>query len=244
MLPSHKQRLADAFRSYFQAHSELSAAMDNAVDKDPVIDNDSYSEDYPFNQCFFELLQDVSKWCNTSIAAIQKSESTQVQDWTQAIFTIEYEVFYVGYYIPTEHWNGWRKPYFTKDIAEAIVSSLPEGNDDPHRMQLHWEGDNIIDTRYYEGKIEDVSTIEPQQIVVNGKSVTVYFLGLDWIWTAVPPSTKTFFYNDMSRGETAKDVTLVNVIDENQDLNLWAIDANEGDEYTTNDNKKYTCTSN
>lgn len=101
--------------------------------------------------------------------------STDVRIFTKGLFSLDGETHYEGYNEPDVYWNGFEVPYFTKEIAEKIVSDNSE--------TLSWNGEVILEKEEgYED--EDSDTTEPIVINVNGKELKVWCIGgFKWVWS-------------------------------------------------------------
>jgi hypothetical protein len=77
-------------------------------------------------------------------------------------------------------WNGWACPYFSRDVAEAVLEASTANG-------YQWLYDGDRDT-YVVRSIDDPDGYEPEQfpgqtVEINGKEVKVYPIGAySWIW--------------------------------------------------------------
>lgn len=98
--------------------------------------------------------------------------------WMAASFSIDdMEEVFEGF-TNGRRWNGWEVPYFTREVAERVMKTF--GCDE---FSLTWDGDTIVHTD--SAYPDEAQRIEPQTIVVDGVSHTVWQVGDGWVWDKV-----------------------------------------------------------
>ena len=73
-------------------------------------------------------------------------------------------------------WNGFEVPYFTKDVAERILSKL----------NYKYEYDEEKEEFHYQNEHSDPSTEKATVAVINGKETKLFSIGgCSWTWKRV-----------------------------------------------------------
>jgi hypothetical protein len=95
--------------------------------------------------------------------------------------------FYEGYY-NEETWNGWEVPYFTKEVAERIVSDLRDSGDEAiENASIDWEC-NMLIINDDEDMMQEFSSLTAEK---DGQEVPVYSIGgRCWCWELVDDNSK------------------------------------------------------
>lgn len=80
-----------------------------------------------------------------------------------------------GYHKPSDRWNGWACPHFTKQGADFLVGKIGGMSYDAYR-DIYVVGDPDFD---------EPETFGPVEIEVAGKKLKTYAIGAwSWVWVA------------------------------------------------------------
>lgn len=103
---------------------------------------------------------------------------------------------YEGYCVKDCTWNGFEVPYFTKEVADQIISDVNESNKE--YVELFYDKDNncykCIDKQYIDednpnqNKEEYTTTFDTSEFIIDNKKVTLYGIGAYyWTWSMCNP---------------------------------------------------------
>lgn len=177
-----QEALHEALNNYRDAHRLLSTLWSKADIGDLL------SEDYPFDCSFDDLFIKVDKW-------VTKHTKPAPREFLTAVFTIDDEIGFEGYYHPKDTWNGWFQPYFTKHIADKVINEYMKGAEEGTFMKWFHSPEDQDFILYRHSPEDDVETIEPITADINGESVMLYPMGLGWVWDMKRDRSVTYFEN-------------------------------------------------
>ncbi len=114
----------------------------------------------------------------------------------KSYLTADDEHFYEGYYIDDYFWNGFRVPYFTKEVANRIVCDTNKSNKE--YLELFYNKDNncyecidkqlIDEDNPHQDPSEYTTTFDTEEFTIDNKKVTLYGIGAScWTWTICNP---------------------------------------------------------
>ena len=134
----------------------------------------------------------------------------------KGLFTLNGNTHYWGYHDPDTSWNGFACPYFTKDVAVAILKELSrEGyydytvEGDQLHLYLHEEQSEVV-------------------VPIEYKGLTLYPLGYKgWTWSAVEPINATIYHFDGMPLENDATTVTIETKDQLKELHLDEFDAHE-----------------
>ena len=94
----------------------------------------------------------------------------------KSLFTIDgFEAIWEGY-TDGMHWNGWAKPWFTKEVGMAIVRVSNKINDEEHQASYNADTDTFIFASGYDGETDEIKGYD-----IDG--LHLYPIGNGfWIW--------------------------------------------------------------
>ena len=106
------------------------------------------------------------------------------------------EHYYEEYYIEDYTWNGFEVSYFTKEVADQVVSDVNESNKE--YLELFYDKDNncykCIDKQYidednpHQNKEKYTTTFDTSEFSIDNKKVTLYGIGVSyWTWSICDP---------------------------------------------------------
>lgn len=82
-----------------------------------------------------------------------------------------------------DRWNGWAKPYFTREVGLELCKIIPGLTYDEIRDSFKHEDDD--------GLAEDADYFDSVQILVDGKERSLYGIGWGcWTWDEAEPAEK------------------------------------------------------
>jgi hypothetical protein len=102
----------------------------------------------------------------------------------KSTFTIEDRLFCDGY-TAGHTWNGWARPYFTREVGDQIVADWIA----PGAPTLHAHYDADTDTFFFAD--DSAWPMEPETFpgethLVDGRPMTLYPIGNgSWIWDEI-----------------------------------------------------------
>jgi hypothetical protein len=86
-----------------------------------------------------------------------------------------------GYYDPNVYWNGWRCPYFTKEVALKVLEAFYQ----PYNIRYDKDKNifSTLDMNDCDEGVEYWDEWESVSVTVNGKKMVLYPIGaFAWIW--------------------------------------------------------------
>lgn len=103
---------------------------------------------------------------------------------------------YEGYYIDDYNWNGFKAPYFTKEVSDKIVSDVNKDNEE--FLELFYDQEKncykcidkqlIDEDNPQQNKDEYISEYDAQVFIIDNKEVTLYGIGAcEWTWSICDP---------------------------------------------------------
>lgn len=100
-----------------------------------------------------------------------------------ALVTIDDTRVFPALVDPTNLWNGWLSPGFTRETAEEVVRWIEEVNG-PDDDQLSWDGDEVVhETPMY----RDEPGYRPDRIGPTEHDGRYYIGSWQWTWTWAGP---------------------------------------------------------
>ena len=108
------------------------------------------------------------------------------------------ELTFEGYDTGT-YWNGWNRPYFTKEVAEKILSDNQKDADG--EIQYDWSYDKQND-RFIVQWVNTSTAIHEEKEVANaekiadefGNTFIVYPIGEGWCWEGLCFTTTFYLF--------------------------------------------------
>ncbi len=97
-------------------------------------------------------------------------------------FQIDDGPIFEGYHVLGQCWNGWEMPYFTREVAEQILTAYPDDIPDP-------EDDEYTGYYNYSFPMDDAKIIiDPDN---TSQTLTLWGIGAGgWVWDEVIPDEK------------------------------------------------------
>ena len=114
----------------------------------------------------------------------------------KSYLTHDDEHCYEGYCVKDCTWNGFEVPYFTKEVADQIISDVNESNKE--YVELFYDKDNncykCIDKQYIDednpnqNKEEYTTIFDTSEFIIDNKKITLYGIGASyWTWSICDP---------------------------------------------------------
>lgn len=104
-----------------------------------------------------------------------------------ASFTLDMSnEIYKGYHDPSEDWNGWAVPYFTKEVGAKIIADLLayDSKKHPYYTGTRWDEKNEVFIIVSDGEPE---IIRPEKMMLkSGEALMLYPFGMGWCWSVFP----------------------------------------------------------
>lgn len=224
-------KMVSAMEELSQHWSSLPAEQFDAL-------NEIMQVGFPFDDCLEDTLIRAKSWIANAENAANEPR------YTKTVFSIDGEGAFIGMYDPSENWNGWARPYFTREETKRILEELRENED-----IIKWEILQSNAVLVYDNPAIHDTDGKPSIWIgeeINGK---IYFPIGAGAWTWVPEDDKTFFHKDHSGRDMHYHTTLIDIVidpdnkdefdithrdDRENTLIGWAMNANVGDTYSDN----------